>query len=91
VLLATHVNLTPAEDTSIITAQAEDSQNGVFPLKVEFVGKVPRFDWLTQVTVKLPDELMNAGEVRVSITVRGVSSSKVPLSIRPSTSTALEK
>ena len=82
VLLATHVNLTPAEDTSIITAQAEDSQNRVFPLKVEFVGKVPRFDWLTQVIVKLPDELMNVGEVRVSIAVRGVSSNKVPLSVK---------
>ena len=82
VLLATHVNLTPAEDTSIITAQAEDSQNRVFPLKVEFVGKAPRFDWLTQVIVKLPDELMNVGEVRVSIAVRGVSSNKVPLSVK---------
>jgi uncharacterized protein (TIGR03437 family) len=51
-------------------------------LKVEFVGKVPRFDWLTQVIVKLPDELMNVGEVRVSIAVRGVSSNKVPLSVK---------
>jgi len=79
VLLATHVNLTPPED---VTAQAEDSQNRTFPLKVEFVGKVPRFDWLTQVIVKLPDELMNVGEVRVSIAVRGVSSNKVPLSVK---------
>jgi hypothetical protein len=83
-LFATHVNLSPFEDTSVITAQAEDSQNRVFPLKVEFVGKVPRFNWLTQLIVKLPDELMNVGNVRVSITVRGTSSNKVPLSLRPS-------
>jgi hypothetical protein len=81
VLLATHVNLTPPE---IITAQAEDSQNRVFPLTVEYAEKVPRFDWLTQVIVKLPDELMNVGEVRISITVRGTSSNKVPLSLKPS-------
>ena len=87
-LFATHVNLMPGEDASIITAQAEDSQNRVFPLTVEFVGKVPRFDWLTQVVVKLPDQLINAGEVRVSITVRGTSSNKVPFSVRPSTSSA---
>jgi hypothetical protein len=80
VLFATHVNLTPGEN---ISAQAEDSQNRVFPLTVEFVGKVPRFDWLTQVIVKLPDELAIAGEVRVSINVRGISSNKVPLSIGP--------
>jgi hypothetical protein len=81
-LFATHVNLMPFEDTSVITAQAEDSQNRVFPLTVEFVGKVPRFNWLTQLIIKLPDELMNVGEVRVSITVRGTSSNKVPLSLR---------
>jgi hypothetical protein len=81
-LFATHVNLMPFEDSSVITAQAEDSQNRVFPLTVEFVGKVPRFNWLTQLIIKLPDELMNVGEVRVSITVRGTSSNKVPLSLR---------
>ena len=82
-LLATHVNLTPPEDISVITAQAEDSQNRVFPLAVEFVGKVPRFEWLTQVIVKLPDELADAGEVRVSINVRGTSSNTVPLRVGP--------
>ena len=82
-LFATHVNLTPAENASVITAQAEDTQNRVFPLAVEFVGKVPRFEWLTQVTVKLPDELANAGEVRVSINLRGVGSNKAPLRIGP--------
>ena len=82
-LFATHVNLTATDNTSVITAQAEDSQNRIFPLAVEFVGKVPRFDWLTQVIVKLPDELANVGEVRVSITVRGTSSNKVPLRIGP--------
>ena len=89
VLFATHVNLTPAEDTSVITAQAEDSQNRVFPLTVEFVGKVPRFNWLTQLIVKLPEELINVGEVQVSITVRGTRSNKVPLTVRPSTSSGL--
>ena len=82
-LFATHVNLTPAEGTSAVTAQAEDSQNRIFMLPVEFVGKVPGFDWLTQVNVKLPDELKNLGEVQVSINVRGVSSNKAPLRVAP--------
>ena len=81
-LFATHVNLMGPEDISVITAQAEDSQNRIFPLTVEFVGKVPSFNWLTQVIVKLPDELKDVGQVRVSISVRGASSNKVPLSVK---------
>lgn len=82
-LFATDVDLSSAENTSVVTAQAEDSHNKIYPLAVEFVGKVPGFDWLTEVIVKLPDELGNAGEVRVSINVRGTSSNKAPLSVRP--------
>ena len=67
----------------MVTAQAE-TQAGVFPLTVEFVGKVPSFDWLTQLVIKLPDALANAGDVRVSITLRGTSSNKVMITIRPS-------
>ena len=81
---ATGVNLTSADDISAITASAEDSQNRIHPLAVEFVGKVPGFEWLTQVIVKLPDELESLGEVRVSINVRGAISNKVPFSVRPS-------
>ena len=77
---ATHVHLSPGE---VITAQAEDSQNRVVPLTVESVGKVPHLDWLTQVNLKLPDELANAGEVRVSINVRGTSSNKVSFNVGP--------
>lgn len=69
-------------DASAVTAQAEDSQNIIYPLAVEFVGKVPGFDWLTQVIVKLPDGLGNTAEVRVSISVRGTSSNKVPLGLQ---------
>lgn len=83
VLFATDVNLMPAENISVVTAQAEDSQNKIYPLAVEFVGKVPGFEWLTQVIIKLPDELGNVGEVRVRINVRGISSNQVPLSIKP--------
>jgi uncharacterized protein (TIGR03437 family) len=82
-LFAADVDAASAENVSAVTAQAEDSQHKVYPLAVEFVGKVPGFEWLTQVVVKLPDELSNAGEVLVSINVRGTSSNKVPLGIKP--------
>jgi hypothetical protein len=43
---------------------------------VEAVRKVPDWKWITQVVVKLPLELENAGDVSISINVRGVPSNK---------------
>ncbi|MGI9064809.1 MAG: hypothetical protein ACR2HX_00155 [Pyrinomonadaceae bacterium] len=82
-LFAANVDLLPGEVSSV-TAQAEDSQHRMYSLTVEFVGKVPQYDWLTQVVVLLPDELANANDVWVSVSVRGVVSNKAIISIKPS-------
>jgi hypothetical protein len=81
-LFMRNVPLPAGEDFSIVTAQAEDLQHKIYPLKVEFVGKVPDHDWLTQVNVKLPDEI-NTGDIWISISVRGVESNKALVSIKP--------
>ena len=81
-LFARNAALLPGEDSSIVTAQAEDSQHKIYPLKVEFVGTVPGYDWLTEVVVKLPDELISAGDVWVSINLRGQSSNQALISIK---------
>lgn len=83
-LFAANVELLPGENVSALTVLAEDSQHRVFPLTVEYVGRVPGYDWLTQINVKLPDELENAGDVSLSIKLRGLSSNKAMLSISPS-------
>jgi hypothetical protein len=82
-LFALNVELKAGETLAIITAQAEDSQLKVYPLVVEQVIKVPNLNWLTQINVKLPDTIANAGNVLVSINVRGVQSNKVLITIRP--------
>jgi hypothetical protein len=82
-LFAGSIELNPGEDLSVITAKAEDSQNRVLPLTVEFVGKVPGYNWLTQIVVKFPDQLADAGDVWVSISLRGVESNKAVVSIKP--------
>lgn len=87
-LFATHVELGQGDSLSTITAQAEDSRHNVYPMAVEYVGRVPNFDWLTQVVVKIPGELEGAGDIWVSISVRGVASNKVFVSIKPSGSGA---
>jgi glucose/arabinose dehydrogenase len=81
-LFAVNVELMPGENSSAVTAQAEDAQHRIYTLPVEFVGKVPNFNWLTEVVVKLPDDLPNNEDVLVSINLRGATSNKALLKIK---------
>jgi uncharacterized protein (TIGR03437 family) len=80
------MELGQGEGVSAVTAQAEDSQQRAYPMTVEYVGKVPNLDGLMQVVIKLPAEVESAGDIWVSINVRGVGSNKVRISIKPSES-----
>ena len=80
-LFGLNVNLSPWENASAVTVTAKDSQSRSFSLKVEFVGKVPNLDWLTQVNVRFPDELAQAGDVRISINLHGQISNEVLFNI----------
>lgn len=81
-LFAVNVELMPGENSSAVTAQAEDALHHIYPLPVEFVGKVPNFNWLTQIIVKLPDDLPNNQDVSVSFNLRGVTSNKALIKIK---------
>ena len=81
-LFATGLELMPGESTSVVLAQAEDSAHQIYPLAVEYVGKVPNFDSLTQVNVRLPDGIVGGGDLLVSISLRGAASNKVIIGIR---------
>jgi dipeptidyl aminopeptidase/acylaminoacyl peptidase len=82
-LFAVNLDLGAGETSSIIGAQAEDSLGEVFPLTVEYFGAVPNLPWLKQVVVKLPDEIANKIEVRISLKVRGATSNKVIVKVFP--------
>ena len=81
-IFALGLELLPGEDISVVTAQAEDAGQRIYPLKVEYVGKVPGFDWLTEVVIRLPDEFLNAGDLMVSVNLRGAVSNKAIIGIR---------
>ena len=49
----------------------------VYPLAVEFVGKVPGFDWLTEIVVRLPDNTPAGQSLFVSATLHGLTTNKV--------------
>jgi uncharacterized protein (TIGR03437 family) len=77
-----NMDLLPGEDSSAVLVRAEDAQAVIYPAPVEFVGKVPGFDWLTQVTVRLPDNLPTGQSVLFSATLRGKTTNKVRVRIQ---------
>jgi hypothetical protein len=81
-LFGYNLELKNGEGLSAISAQAEDLQHRIFTLPVEAAREVPDFNWITGVTVKLPDELQGSGDVSMSISLRGIASNKALVSIR---------
>ena len=72
--------LEPA-DAAFVKVQAEDTQQHIFDLPVEATARVKNLSWLSQVTIRLPDTLAAAGNLNVTVTVRGKVSNKAPLRI----------
>jgi hypothetical protein len=83
ILFAMNIDLQPGENAASVTVHAENSQHQIFSVPAEYVGKVTRFSWLSQVNVRLPDELMNGGDFSMSVIYHGVESNKVVITIKP--------
>lgn len=81
-LFAMNIDLLPGENSSAVTARAEDAALNVYPLTVEFIGKVPGFDWLTQIVVRLPDNTPAGQPLLISATLRGKTTNKVRVRMR---------
>ena len=79
-LFGINLDLMQGENASAVTATARDSRSRTHNLSVEFVGKIPNLD-LTQVVVRLPDELAQAGDVWISVSLRGQTSNEVLFNI----------
>lgn len=75
-LFVTNLDLLPNENSSVVTVQAEDAAHNVYPLTIEFVGKVAGFDWLNQVVVRLPDNLPATQPALLSVALHGQTSNK---------------
>ena len=73
-ILAQNIEIIPGENIPPPTVQAEDAQHQLIDLPVEFIGRVPGATWLTQITVRLPDQLNTAGEMQLRISYRGRTS-----------------
>ena len=82
-VFAIGLKLANGEPASAITASAEDSTGTLRPLTVEFVTPVPNFPWLTQVNLKLTDQIV-PGDVKIRITLHGQTSNPVLVNLRQS-------
>jgi hypothetical protein len=72
------------DNAAAVVVRATDAQNMTHDLTVEYVGKVPGLDWLTQVIVRPPFELRSGGDFWIQVGARGELSNKALLTIRPS-------
>jgi len=75
------LRLQPGESPSAVTADAEDATQRHYDLTVEYIAPVPHQEWLTEVVLKLNDNLGDVGDVLVRISYRGVSSNRVRVGI----------
>jgi len=80
-LFSANLDLQPGDGPSVVAAQADDGNGNTFPLVVEWIGRVPNFDWITVMIAKLPDELLNANQALISVTAHNQSSNQVAVAI----------
>jgi len=80
-VFAIGTKLGDGEQASQVLASAEDSTGTVRALTVESARKVPNFPWLTQVVVKLTDQIV-PGDVKIRILAHGQTSNPVPVALK---------
>jgi len=80
-LFAYNLEFRTGEDKSAVIVEAEDAQHQVYQLPVEAVTEVPNFNWISQVTVKLTDELQGHGDLTFRVKFRGLASNALPISV----------
>ena len=84
VVFAMKLKLAAGENASAVTATAEEAGGTIRPLIVEAVGPVPGMNnWLKQVVLKLNDQITTAQDVKVRITLHGVTSNPVTVAVKP--------
>jgi len=80
-LFALNLALQSGEDASVVSADAEDSTHHHYSLAVECVVPVPSITGLSEVILKLADDLGDVGDVLVRVTYHGASSNRVRIGV----------
>jgi hypothetical protein len=82
-IFATNLDIPLGSDISDLRVFAENAMLGSVSIPIEHAGKVPSFNWLTQLQVILPNTLANTGDVWLRVSWHGVSSNHARISLKP--------
>ena len=78
----TNLELLAGETVASVTAQGTDLRGFTYNLPVEQVLKVPNFNWLTTVIVRLPDDQTITGDLSITVSIRGANSNAARIAIK---------
>ncbi|MBA3767188.1 MAG: DUF1800 domain-containing protein [Acidobacteria bacterium] len=81
VFFVMNLDLLAGEGTNALTADAEDASYRHYTFKVENVTPLPGYEWMSQVTVRLSDDIGDVGDVLVRFNLHGMSSNRVRVGI----------
>lgn len=81
VFFVMNLDLLANEGANALTVDAEDAQKHHYAFKVENITPVPGYEWMSQVTVRLSDDIGDVGDVLLSINLHGMSSNRVRVAI----------
>ena len=70
------------ETGPVFEVQAETPNGQTFPVGVEYFNTVPNFPWLTQIIMRLPNEVANSDEIGITVKVRGTAGNKVIVKLK---------
>lgn len=80
-IFAMDLELLPGEGANAFTADVQDATGKIYPLRIEFVGQVPNFPGITQIVVRLADDLGDVGDVLLRLNLHGMASNRVRVAI----------
>jgi len=82
-LFVTNFDLLPGEDFHGVVVAHLNQQGNDYILPVEYVGKVPGFDSLTAIVVRLDEQVIATGDLTISLTLRGVTTNTAIIKTKP--------
>lgn len=81
VLFLMNLDLMAGEGANALTADAEDATHRHYTFTVENVTPFPGYEWMSQVTLRLSDDIGDVGDVLLRINLHGMSSNRVRVGI----------
>jgi hypothetical protein len=81
-LFAANLSLLPGETPASVTVLGTDSRGFTYNMAVEEVRPFAGLDWVTVLTVRLPDDTTIVGDLSVNAALRGVFSNSVFVGIK---------